>query len=64
MGSLKRLFIGLLSASVLMPGLVQAGTGRQTTTFLVDAKGVIRHIWRKVKVPGHVEAVLAAAGTL
>jgi hypothetical protein len=37
MGSLKRLFIGLLSASVLMPGLVQAGTGRQTTTFLVDA---------------------------
>jgi hypothetical protein len=37
MGSLKRLFIGLLSAIVLMPGLVQAGTGRQTTTFLVDA---------------------------
>ena len=37
MGSLKRLFIGLLSAIVLMPGLVQAGTGRQMTTFLVDA---------------------------
>jgi peroxiredoxin Q/BCP len=33
-------------------------------TFLVDAKGVIREIWRKVKVPGHVEAVLAAAKAL
>jgi peroxiredoxin Q/BCP len=34
------------------------------STFLVDAKGVIREIWRKVKVPGHVEAVLAAAKAL
>ncbi|HTQ12812.1 MAG TPA: peroxiredoxin [Rhizomicrobium sp.] len=38
--------------------------GMDRATFLVDAKGVIRHIWRKVKVPGHVEAVLAAAKTL
>src|SRR5215472_10274119 len=38
--------------------------GMDRSTFLVDAKGVIRHIWRKVKVPGHVEAVLAAAKTL
>jgi peroxiredoxin Q/BCP len=33
-------------------------------TFLVDAKGTIRQIWRKVRVPGHVEAVLAAAKSL
>ena len=36
----------------------------ERATFLVDAKGVIRQIWRKVKVPGHVEAVLAAAKAL
>jgi peroxiredoxin Q/BCP len=35
--------------------------GMERATFLVDAKGVIREIWHKVKVPGHVEAVLAAA---
>lgn len=38
--------------------------GMDRATFLVDANGVIRHIWRKVKVPGHVEAVLAAAKSL
>lgn len=38
--------------------------GMERATFLVDAKGVIREIWRKVKVSGHVEAVLAAAKTL
>lgn len=38
--------------------------GMERATFLVDAKGVIRQIWRKVKVPGHVEAVLAAAREL
>ncbi len=38
--------------------------GMDRATFLVDAKGVIRAIWRKVKVPGHVEAVLAAAKDL
>jgi thioredoxin-dependent peroxiredoxin len=38
--------------------------GMDRATFLVDAKGVIRQIWRKVKVPGHVEAVLDAAKTL
>jgi len=38
--------------------------GMDRATYLVDAKGVIRQIWRKVKVPGHVEAVLAAAKTL
>ena len=35
--------------------------GIERATFLVDAKGVVRGIWRKVKVPGHVEEVLAAA---
>jgi peroxiredoxin Q/BCP len=38
--------------------------GMERTTFLIDAKGVIRETWRKVKVPGHVEAVLAAAKLL
>jgi peroxiredoxin Q/BCP len=33
----------------------------ERATFLVDAKGVIAQTWRKVKVPGHVEAVLEAA---
>jgi peroxiredoxin Q/BCP len=38
--------------------------GIERATFLVDAKGVIAQAWHKVKVPGHVEAVLAAARTL
>jgi len=38
--------------------------GMDRATFLVDAKGVIREIWRKVRVPGHVEAVLSAARAL
>ena len=38
--------------------------GMERATFLVDAKGVIAAAWRKVKVPGHVEAVLAAAKAL
>jgi peroxiredoxin Q/BCP len=38
--------------------------GVERATFLVDAKGVVKQAWHKVKVPGHVEAVLQAAGTL
>ena len=38
--------------------------GMERATFLVDAKGVIVQAWRKVKVPGHVEAVLEAAKSL
>jgi len=34
------------------------------STFLVDAKGVIRNAWRGVKVNGHVEKVQAAAAAL
>jgi thioredoxin-dependent peroxiredoxin len=35
--------------------------GIERATFLIDAKGIIRNIWHKVKVPGQVEEVLAAA---
>jgi thioredoxin-dependent peroxiredoxin len=38
--------------------------GIERSTFLIDEKGVIRGIWRKVKVPGHVEEVLTAAKAL
>ena len=38
--------------------------GMERATFLVDAKGVIKQAWHKVKVPGHVEAVLQAAQAL
>jgi thioredoxin-dependent peroxiredoxin len=38
--------------------------GMERATFLVNAKGVIAQAWRKVKVPGHVEAVLEAAKSL
>ena len=34
--------------------------GIERSTFLIDGKGVIRGIWRKVKVPGHAEEVLNA----
>ncbi len=32
--------------------------GMERATFLVDATGRIAAVWRKVKVPGHVETVL------
>lgn len=32
--------------------------GIERATFLIDDKGKIRRIWRKVKVPGHVDEVL------
>jgi len=35
--------------------------GVERSTFLLDAKGVLRQEWRKVKVDGHAEEVLAAA---
>ena len=38
--------------------------GMERATFLIDAAGKIRQVWRKVKVPGHAEAVLAAAKSL
>jgi peroxiredoxin Q/BCP len=34
--------------------------GIERSTFLIDDRGVLRREWRKVKVPGHAEEVLAA----
>ncbi len=38
--------------------------GIERATFLIDGTGQIAQVWRKVKVPGHVEEVLAAARAL
>ncbi|MEP4189484.1 MAG: peroxiredoxin, partial [Sneathiella sp.] len=38
--------------------------GIERATFLIDESGTVRKIWRKVKVKGHVEAVLEAAKAL
>jgi peroxiredoxin Q/BCP len=35
--------------------------GVERSTFLIDAAGVLREEWRKVKVTGHAQAVLDAA---
>ena len=32
--------------------------GVERSTFLVDRDGIIKALWRKVKIPGHIEAVL------
>lgn len=34
--------------------------GVERTTFLIDAQGIVRQIFPKVKVTGHIEAVLKA----
>ncbi|MFD3191082.1 peroxiredoxin [Sedimentitalea sp. HM32M-2] len=34
--------------------------GIERSTFLIDAQGRVQAAWRKVRVPGHVEAVLSA----
>lgn len=38
--------------------------GVERTTLLIDGEGVIARIWRKVRVNGHAEEVLAAAQAL
>ena len=38
----------------------RAYMGIERTTFLIDRDGRIARIWRKVKVPGHADEVLAA----
>lgn len=38
--------------------------GVDRSTFLIDSEGVLRKEWRGVKVPGHVDAVLAEAQAL
>ena len=38
--------------------------GVERSTFLIDRDGRVAKVWRKVKVPGHAEEVLAAAKAL
>ncbi len=38
--------------------------GIDRSTFLIDRDGIVRGIWRKVRVPGHVAEVLKAASAL
>jgi peroxiredoxin Q/BCP len=38
--------------------------GIERSTFLLDARGVLCHVWRKVRVAGHALEVLEAAKTL
>jgi len=38
--------------------------GVERTTVLIDANGIVRRVWEKVKVPGHAEEVLAAVRSL
>jgi len=38
--------------------------GIERATFLIDGSGRVARAWRKVKVPGHVEEVLAAVQAL
>ena len=38
--------------------------GVERSTFLIDGEGRIARAWRKVKVPGHADEVLAAARAL
>jgi peroxiredoxin Q/BCP len=41
-----------------------ASTWESTAPRFIDSKGKLAKIWRKVRVPGHVEEVLAAAKSL
>jgi len=38
--------------------------GIERSTFLIDKKGIISKVWRKVRVKGHVEDVLSEAKSL
>ncbi len=38
--------------------------GIERSTFLIDKNGILQQEWRKVKVPGHVDEVLAAVQQL
>lgn len=37
--------------------LKPTGGSAERTTFLIDRKGIVRHVWPKVKVTGHVDEV-------
>jgi peroxiredoxin Q/BCP len=38
--------------------------GIDRSTFLIDKKGIVQGVWRKVKIPGHIEEVAKAAAAL
>jgi peroxiredoxin Q/BCP len=38
--------------------------GIQRSTFVVNAKGIVTHVYRNVRVDGHVDSVLSAVGAL
>lgn len=38
--------------------------GIERATFLIDTTGKVAHVWRKVRVPGHVEDVLQVVNTM
>ena len=59
-GKLCRLFDVIRPQNLL--GKQVMGVDR--STFLIDANGVLRNEWRKVRVTGHVEEVLEAAESL
>lgn len=42
----------------------KAKLGVERSTFLIDAKGVVRRVWRKVKVDGHAAEVALALKSL
>jgi len=42
----------------------EPGGSIDRSTFLIDPEGIVRQIWRHVKVDGHREAVLAALDEL
>lgn len=43
-------------------GRTYMGTVR--TTFVIDAEGIVRHIWENVRIKGHVDAVIEAVEAL
>lgn len=50
------------TCGVLVPKTLYGKTsiGIERSTFLIDKKGIVRRTWRKVRVDGHVEQVVAA----
>ena len=55
------------AAGVTLLGVSMYGKkymGIERSTFLVAADGSVAQAWRKVKVPGHADVVLAAAKAL
>jgi len=59
-GKLCRLFDVIRPQNLLGKQIM----GVDRSTFLIDAKGILRQEWRKVRVTGHVEEVLEAVEDL